>query len=73
VVVGRVVDGDEKEDGAVVSSQWPSDALWMDGREGVRYFPRVGRPFPSITESNIGDGLCNPVDNCQNTLLAAGV
>jgi hypothetical protein len=20
----------------------------MDGREGVRYFPRVGRPFPSI-------------------------
>jgi hypothetical protein len=31
-------NGDEI--GAVVSKTWPSDANEMDGREGVRYFPR---------------------------------
>jgi hypothetical protein len=38
----------EEEKGAVVAKTWPSDAIQMDGREGVRYFHRIGRPLPSI-------------------------
>jgi hypothetical protein len=37
-----------EEKGAVVAKTWPSDAIQMDGREGVRYFHRIGRPLPSI-------------------------
>jgi hypothetical protein len=49
----------EEEKGAVVAKTWPSDAIQMDGREGVRYFHRIGRPLPSIAELKIRE-VCGP-------------
>jgi hypothetical protein len=34
-----------------VEETWPSDAIQMDGREGVRYFHRIERPLPSFVVS----------------------